>query len=174
MVLTDLTPTVLGWLGTAPPASAVGAQITRGDRGSAHSRLAATVQSLAGRDVAEQVWRDTHEEFFWAYALADAAALGAIGLAAWGASEDKRRRRARGWRVAGVFAASVPAGTFLANLVPWSTSAHPAAVLYAVSVALAVVIALAALLGSWRRDSKTRSRRSAWCACSRWPCWRST
>ena len=154
VVLTDLTPTVLGWLGTAPPAGAVGAQITRGDRGSAHSRLAATVQSLAGRDTAEQVWRDTHEEFFWAYALADAAALGAIGLAAWGASEDKRRRRARGWRVAGVFAASVPAGTFLANLVPWSTSAHPAAVLYAVSVALAVVIALAALLGSWRRDPK--------------------
>jgi hypothetical protein len=148
VVLTDLTPTVLGWLGTAPPAGAPGAPITRGDRGD----LAAAVQSLAGRDVAEQVWRDTHEQFFWAYALADAAALAAIGLAAWGATQDKRRRRARGWRVAGVFAASVPVGTFLANLVPWSTSAHPAAVLYAVSVALAVVIALAALLGPWRRD----------------------
>ena len=71
-----------------------------------------------------------------------------------------------------MFAAAVPVGTFLANLVPWSTSAHPAAVLYAVSVALAVVIALAALLGPWRRA--TRSRRSAWCACSRWPCWRWT
>jgi hypothetical protein len=46
-----------------------------------------------------------------------------------------------------VFAASVPAGTFLANLAPWSTSAHPAAWLYAVSVALALVIAGAALLG---------------------------
>ena len=155
VVLTDLTPTVLGWLGTAPPASAPGAPITRGDRGA----LTATVQSLAGRDAAEQVWRDTHEEFFWAYALADAALLGAIGLASWGASEDKRRRRARGWRVAGVFAASVPAGTFLANLVPWSTSAHPAAVLYAVSVALAVVIALAALLGPWRRDRPARAVR---------------
>ena len=33
VVLTDLTPTVLGWLGTAPPASAPGAPITRGDRG---------------------------------------------------------------------------------------------------------------------------------------------
>ena len=94
----------------------------------------------------------THEEFFWAYALADAAVMAGIGLAFWGAAEDQRRRRARWWRVAGVFAASVPAGTFLANLVPWSTSAHPAAALYAVSVALAVVIALVALLGPWRRD----------------------
>ena len=97
------------------------------------------------------MWRSTHDEFFWAYALADAVVLAAIGLACWGAAEEKRRRRARWWRVAGVFAASVPVGTFLANLVPWSMSAHPAAWLYAVSVALAAVIALAALLGPWRR-----------------------
>ena len=152
VVLTDLTPTVLGWLGGAMPADAVGAQITRGDRGS----LSSAVQSLAGRDTAEQVWRSTHDEFFWAYALADAVVLAGIGLAFWPGmsrvAEDKRRRRARWWRVAGVFAASVPVGTFLANLVPWSTSAHPAAWLYAVSVALAAVIGLAALLGPWRRD----------------------
>jgi len=152
VVLTDLTPTVLGWLGGAMPADAVGAPITRGDRGS----LSSTVRSLAGRDTAEQVWRSTHDEFFWAYALADAVVLAAIGLACWPgisrATEEKRRRRARWWRVAGVFAASVPVGTFLANLVPWSLSAHPAAWLYAVSVALAIVIALAALLGPWRRD----------------------
>jgi len=148
VVLTDLTPTVLGWLGHTMPADAVGAPLTRGERGS----LPSTVQSLTGRDTAEQVWRGTHDEFFWAYALADAAVLAAIGLAAWGAAEDKRRRRARWWRVAGVFAASVPVGTFLANLVPWSTSAHPAAWLYAASVALALVIAGAALVGPWRRD----------------------
>ena len=152
IVLTDLTPTVLGWLGapesasTVPPQT-VGAHITRGDRGS----LAATVQALTGRDTAEQVWRDTHDEFFWAYSLADAAVLAAIGLASWGAAPEQRRRRARGWRVAGVFAAAVPVGTFLANLVPWSTTAHPAAWLYGVSVALALVIAGAALLGCRRR-----------------------
>ena len=152
VVLTDLTPTVLGWLGapesasTGPPQT-VGAHLTRGDRGS----LAATVQALTGRDTAEQVWRDTHDEFFWAYSLADAAVLAAIGLASWGAAPEQRRRRARGWRVAGVFAAAVPAGTFLANLVPWSTTAHPAAWLYGVSVALALVIAAAALLGCRNR-----------------------
>ena len=153
VVLTDLTPTVLGWLGQAGSASTgppgpVGAQITRGDRGD----LKSTIQSLTGRDAAEQVWRDTHEEFFWAYTLADAVVLAGIGLALWGAAEDRRRRRARWWRVAGVLAAAVPVATFLANLVPWSLSAHPAAWLYAVSVALAASIALAALLGPWRRD----------------------
>ncbi len=152
VALTDLTPTVLGWLGRTVPADTVGARITRGDRGD----LTSTIGSLTGRDAAEQVWRDTHGEFFWAYALADAAVLGVIGLAFWPgmsrAAEDRRRRRARWWRVAGVFAAAVPAGTFLANLVPWSTSAHPAAWLYAVSVALAAVIGLAALAGPWRRD----------------------
>ena len=147
IVLTDLTPTVLGWLGATVPPQTVGAHVTRGDRGS----LAATVQALTGRDTAEQVWRDTHDEFFWAYSLADAAVLAAIGLASWGAAPDQRRRRARRWRVAGVFAAAVPAGTFLANLAPWSTTAHPAAWLYGVSVALALVIAGAALLGCRHR-----------------------
>ena len=147
IVLTDLTPTVLGWLGASVPPQTVGAHLTRGDRGS----LAATVQALTGRDTAEQVWRDTHDEFFWAYSLADAAVLAAIGLASWGAAPEQRRRRARGWRVAGVFAVAVPAGTFLANLAPWSTTAHPAAWLYGVSVALALVIAVAALLGCRHR-----------------------
>ena len=50
---------------------------------------------LTGRDTAEQVWRATHNEFFWAYALADAAVLAAIGLASWGAAPEQRRRRAR-------------------------------------------------------------------------------
>jgi energy-coupling factor transporter transmembrane protein EcfT len=50
-----------------------------------------------------------------------------------------------------VFAVSVPVGTFLANLVPWWQSAHPAAVLYGVAAAFALVIGLIALLVTrWR------------------------
>jgi len=138
VALTDLTPTVLGWLGRSPPPGAVGAQITRGNRG----RLPATIKSLVGRDTAEQVWLSTHQAFFWAYLLADALVFGALWLA----------RRPRWWRVAGVFAVSVPAGTFLANLVPWWRLAHPAAWLYGIAVALALAIALAALAGTRRRD----------------------
>ena len=138
VALTDLTPTVLGWLARRPPPGAVGAQLTRGSRG----RLPATIRSLAGRDTAEQVWLSTHHAFFWAYLLADALVFGALWLA----------RRPQWWRVAGVFAVSVPAGTFLANLLPWWRLAHPAAWLYGSAVALALVIALAALAGTRRRD----------------------
>ena len=148
VVLTDLTPTVLGWLGHPVPAGIVGAQLTRGSRGS----LSSAVRSLAGRDTAEQVWRSTHDEFFWAYALADTLVMAAIGLAFWGAAEDRRRQRARWWRLAGVFAVSAPVSTFLANVVPWWQFAHPAAGLYAISVALTVVIAGAALLVTRRLD----------------------
>ena len=148
VVLTDLTPTVLGWLGRAVPSGVVGAQITSGDRGSE----AATIRSLVARDVAEQVWRSSHDEFFWTYALADTVVMAGIGLASWGASGERRTRRARWWRLAGVFAASVPVATFLAGLVPWSRSAHPALALYGVAVGLAAAIGLAAKFGPWRRD----------------------
>src|SRR5690349_22105253 len=148
IVLTDLTPTVLGWLGAPESASTglpqtVGAHVTRGDRGS----LTATIQALTGRDTAEQVWRDTHGEFFWAYSLADAAVLAAIGLASWGAAPEQRRRRARRWRVDGVFAAAGPLGTCPANLVRWSTTAHPAAWRYGLAGTLAMGIARATRLG---------------------------
>jgi hypothetical protein len=148
VVLTDLTPTVLGWLGQRVPSGVVGAQLTRGSRGP----LSATVSGLTARDTAEQVWRSTHNEFFWAYALADAGVLAAIGLLFRGAVPERRRRRAQWWRVAGLFAVCVPAGTFLANLFPWPRQAHPAAWLYGVAVALALVIALAGLAVTRRRD----------------------
>ena len=148
VVLTDLTPTVLRWLGDRVPGGLVGAPVTRGNRGP----LDATLRSLVARDTAEQVWRSTHTAFFWAYALADAAVLAAIGLAWRGGGEEQRRRRARWWRVAGVFAASVPVATFLANMVPWSAAAHPAVVLYAAAAGLAALAGLVALTGPWRRD----------------------
>ena len=153
VVLTDLTPTVLGWLGQRVPSGVVGAPLTRGNRASGSQSLAATVRGLTARDTAEQVWRSTHNEFFWAYALADAAVLAAIGLLSWGAAPQRRRRRARWWRVAGVFAVSVPAGTFLAGLAPWPRQTHPAACLYGVAVALALVIGGAALALTRRRDT---------------------
>jgi len=146
VVLTDLTPTVLGWLGRGVPSGVVGAQLTRGARGG----LSATVGSLVGRDAAEQVWRSTHNAFFWIYALADVVVFSAIGLASWGAAPERRRRRARWWRLAGVFAVSVPVGTFLAGLAPWWRWPHPAAWLYGVAVAWAAVIGTAALLATRR------------------------
>jgi hypothetical protein len=148
VVLTDLTPTVAGWLGHAVPAGTVGAPISRTSRGD----LAATIRALVGRDTAEQVWLATHGWFLIGYALAGALAFGLPGLLFWGAAEERRRARARCWRVAGVLAVAVPLGSYLANLVPWWRLAHPAWWLYGLAVAWTLVAAAAALAGPWRRD----------------------
>jgi hypothetical protein len=148
VTLTDLTPTVAGWLGRAVPAGTVGARIGRTSRGD----LAPTIRALLGRDAAEQVWLSTHGWFFVGYALADALAFGLPALLFWGADEVRRRARARCWRIAGVLAAAVPLGSYLANLAPWWRQAHPAWWLYGLAVGWTLVVAAAALAGPWRRD----------------------
>ena len=155
VVLTDLTPTVLGWLG--------GATAGRCRRRADHPGRPGQLDldgPVAGRPGYGRAGVDVHARRVLLGLRAgrrggagrDRAGLLAGNEPGSSAAEDKRRRRARWWRVAGVFAAAVPVATFLANLVPWSLSAHPAAWLYTTSVALAAVIALAALLGPWRRD----------------------
>jgi hypothetical protein len=122
VTLTDLTPTVAGWLGRPVPAGTVGARIGRTSRGS----LAPTIGALLGRDTAEQVWLATHGWFFLGYGLADVLAFGLPALIFWGAGDDRRRARARSWRIAGALAVAVPLGGYLANLFPWWRLAHPA------------------------------------------------
>lgn len=148
VTLTDLTPTVAGWLGRGVPPVVTGARITRVDRGA----LAPAVRALVGRDTAEQVWMSTHGWFFAGYALACALLLGLPALAWRGADERRRRRRAWCWRTAGVFLAAVPVGTFLAGLVPWWLLAHPAAWLYGLAGGWTLLVGCAALAGPWRRD----------------------
>jgi hypothetical protein len=147
VTLTDLTPTVAAWLGRAVPAGTVGAVISRTDRGS----LSATVTGLVARDNAEQVWISTHGWFFIGYGLADALAFCVPALLFWGSAEERRRRRARCWRIAGTVAAAVPLASYLANLSPWWDMAHPAWWLYGLTVAWTLVAAAAALAGPWRR-----------------------
>jgi hypothetical protein len=148
VTLTDLTPTVAGWLGRTVPAGTVGARIGRIARGD----LAETVRALLDRDVAEQVWLATHGWFFIGYSAADALAFGLPALLFWGPAEERRRARARCWRVAGVLAAAVPLGSYLANLVPWWQQAHPAWWLYGTAVPCTLALAALALAGPWRRD----------------------
>jgi hypothetical protein len=148
VALTDLTPTVAAWLGRAVPAGTVGARITRGDRGD----LDSTVTSLIARDTAEQVWISTHGWFFIGYALADVLAFGLPALLWRGRATQRRRRRAQCWRAAGIAAAAVPLGSYLANAVPWWQMTHPAWWLYGLTVAWTLVVAAAALAGPWRRS----------------------
>jgi hypothetical protein len=148
VTLTDLTPTVAAWLGHPVPAGTVGARITRTDRGG----LEATLSALTERDTAEQVWLSTHGWFFLGYAAAAALAFAIPAVALRGRGERARRRRARCWRAAGLVAAAVPLGSYLANLASWPGQAHPAGWLYGLTAAWTLVVAAAALAGPWRRD----------------------
>jgi hypothetical protein len=148
VALTDLTPTVAGWLGRPVPAGTVGARIGRVNRGD----LTATVTGLRARDTAEQVWIATHGWFLLCYAAAGVLALGLIAALYPGRGPERRHRRAVCWVIAGAVTASVPLGSYLANLAPWWKLAHPAWWLYGMTAAWALVVAGAVLAGPWRKE----------------------
>jgi hypothetical protein len=161
VVLTDLTPTVLGWLGTPVPSAVVGSSLRAVHRAApAGSGLVAALRTLAGQDAAAQVYRLTVTPFYQVVGFGYPALFALIALIAWagtrilGAGEPRHRARIRAVaRAAAAWAASVPAGTFLASLVPWWTLGHPALVLYALTAAWAAVVAAVALAGPpWRKD----------------------
>jgi hypothetical protein len=130
------------------PAAAVGSPVTRADR----SSLAAAIRGLVGQDTTAQVYRSTILAFFLAYGFGEGILFGLLALALRGGAEDGRRRRRAAYRVAGVFAGAIPAGTFLASLVPWWLLPHPALLLYVMALGWAALIAAVALAGPWRRD----------------------
>ena len=139
---------MLGWRGQPRPGGLPGSPITGADRGP----LAAAVRGLAGQDTTYQVWTSTHTVFFWTYALVDVAAFAGVGLLFWGGQPERRQRRARCGGSAGIIAGAVPAGSFLANLVPWWLMPHPAVWQYGLTVAGTAVVSAIALAGPWRRD----------------------
>lgn len=149
VLLTDLTPTVRAWLRTGVPAAVAGSPLTSTRRA---GRLAATAGLLIAQDTAAQVYRSTVTPFYLLTGFGYAAVFALIWVVPWGRGEDRSRRRRAVTRPLGLWAASVPAGTFLAGLVPWATLPHPAATLYSVAAAWAAVVAGIALAGPWRRD----------------------
>ncbi len=148
VVLTDLTATALGWRGRPRPVGLPGSQITRAGRGA----LDPTLRGLIGQDTTAQVWMSTHEIFFWIYVAVDLVVFIGIGLLFWGGQPDRRRRRAALWRLAGTIAGAVPAGSFLANLVPWWLMSHPAIWQYGLTAVWTAAVSAIALAGPWRRD----------------------
>jgi hypothetical protein len=159
VLLTDLTPTMLGWLDTPVPSAVVGSPLHAVHRGGPGG-LAAALRTLAGQDAAAQVYRHTVTPFYQLVGFGYPALFALIALIAWAGTRirwpRKPRRRARiraAGRAVAAWAAAVPAGTFLASLVPWWTLGHPALVLYALAAAWAAVVAAVALAGPlWRKD----------------------
>jgi hypothetical protein len=161
VLLTDLTPTMLGWLGTPVPSAVIGSPLRAVHRaGPAGPGLAAALRTLAGQDAAAQVYRHTVTPFYQLVGFGYPALFALIALIAWAGTctrwprEPRHRARIRAAaRAAATWAAAVPAGTFLASLVPWWTLGHPALVLYAMTAAWAAVVAAVALAGPpWRKD----------------------
>lgn len=146
-VITDLTPTILAWLGRNH-ANLVGSVFTSSSRGT----LSSTVRMLVAQDTAAQVYRSTLGIFFLVFGFTEFLVFVLIALLLRGTDARRTRRRLTAYRVCGVSLAAVPAGTFLASLVPWAQLSHPALALYGLGLAWAVVIAAAALAGPWRRD----------------------
>ena len=147
-LLLDLPVSVLHWLGRPVPPGPVGQLLHRSSR----SSLAAAVAGLIGQDTAAQVYRSTMPRFFLIVGSGYVVLFTLIAVFPWGSGKVRGRRRRAVARAAGLWAAAVPAGSFLASLVPWWTRPHPAVLLYTMTVAWALAITAAALTGPWRRD----------------------
>lgn len=146
VTLTDVTATVLNVIGAPRPSDAVGSPWRDGGVRSADTTT--VVRGLADRDVAAQAYRNM--------ALPFTLVLVAVQVALYGfatfALRQRRRRVLTATRVAALAAASLPAATFAANLLPWWSSGHLAIVLgLEVAVAVAALTGLA-LAGPWRRS----------------------
>jgi hypothetical protein len=79
VTLTDVTPTILGWLGRPVPAMVTGSPIQAGPRAS----LAGTVRTLLQQDAAAQVYRQTVTTFFLLIGFGGALLFGLIAGLSW-------------------------------------------------------------------------------------------
>jgi hypothetical protein len=146
VTITDLTPSIFQWRGQPVPGGLTGSVLVSEPRGS----LAGSVRTMIGQEVANQVYRSVVGWFFLYYAIAEAAIFGCIALVFKNKDDQATRRRVAWYTRAAVFGAAVPAGTFLAGLVPWGQFAHPAIWLYGLGLAWAALIGAGALAGPWR------------------------
>jgi hypothetical protein len=146
VTLTDVTATILHSLGLKQPSAAVGSRWR--DDGAKPASIADLTRNLNDQDVAAQAYSRLVFPFYLTLVIVQVAlyAFGAFAL-----------RRKRGpilsvTRVVALAGASLPVASFLANLVPWGTSAHPAVTMVAAIAAAIAVITGAALAGPWRRS----------------------
>lgn len=146
VTLTDVTATILHSLGLPQPSAAVGSPWR--DDGAKPASVTALTHDLGDQDVAAQAYSRLVFPFYLTLVIVQVAlyAFGALAL---------RRRRGPvlgATRVIALAGASLPVASFLANLVPWGTSGHPAIMMVAAVVAAMAVVTGAALAGPWRRS----------------------
>ena len=156
--LTDLTPTILQRLGIPRPTRLGGAPLQHvPDDGSSEQSTGQSaemrLQNLLDYDQAAHEVRILVAPFFSGWVLLQAA-LYAIAATLWrrGWGTGSQRRQLLGvTRRVAIIAATVPASTFLANLLPWWRFSVPMASVVASVAVFATAISMLALLGPWRR-----------------------
>ena len=152
--LTDLTPTILQHLGIPQPSNLGGTpiQFVPADTISDHS-ADQRLRALLDYDQASHNVHGLVEPFFYGWALLQlvlylsAAMLWKRG---WG-TEGQRLQILLDTRRVAIIAATVPASTFLANLLPWWRFSVPMVGLAASVALFAGPISVLALLGPWHR-----------------------
>jgi hypothetical protein len=147
VTLTDVTATALRDLGLRQPAQAIGSpwRAEPSDAAAAEKRNALDDEDVAARSVSR-----LQAPFF---ILLFGAQLLLYGFA----SLVLRRRAGRprvlaATRLVALAGAAVPVASFLANVVPWWRSAHPAPALIASVLAATTAVTALALAGPWRRS----------------------
>jgi hypothetical protein len=147
---TDILPTLTSSLGLATPEGAIGSPLTS----------VAPASSAAERDRRLADLADPAETIDPIVAPFFALVLVVQFLLYVGALAMRARRRTAGRPTAGLDAATaaaaigfalVPAGSFLANLLPWWRASVPALALAAAALVAASALSAVTLLGPWRR-----------------------
>ncbi|MCW2946900.1 MAG: hypothetical protein JWR24_3617 [Actinoallomurus sp.] len=146
VTLTDVTATILHTLGAARPKDAVGSPWR--DGAAKPSSLRTVRHVLGDQDTAAQAYSRLAVPFYLVLVLVQVTlyAVGTLAL------RRKRHRVLAVTRVAALAAASLPVATFLANLVPWWSTSHPAVTMVLTAVAAIAVITAIAAAGPWRRS----------------------
>ena len=146
VTLTDVTATILHSLGIKQPSDAVGARWR--DDGARPASIATLTKNLNDHDVAAQSYSRLVVPFYLTLVIVQVALYGFGTFVL----SRKRRRVLAVTRIAALAGASLPVASFLANLVPWWSSGHPAVVMVTAIVVLIAVTTGVALAGPWRRS----------------------
>ncbi|WP_433463551.1 hypothetical protein [Spirillospora sp. CA-128828] len=146
VTLTDVTSTILHILHIEQPTGMVGSPWH--DAGVQAASTRRVVHTLNDKDVAALTYRRLARPFFLTFVIVQ------IALYAFAAMALRRKspRALAVTRILTLATASLPVTTYLANLVPWWSGAHPATVLVLTMLAAVAVITATAAAGPWRRS----------------------
>ena len=153
--LDDITATILTHAGVSPPSEVSGAPLADSPAPNSSNGLAQRRHAqLVDYELSSKWVQPVVYPFFVTWAALMLAGVTLLTLLWWRhLGSEAFRESMRRWVGRGlVVFATVPAATFLANIVPWWRYAWPPAMLVAVTVLWAGVLGAIALCGQWRRS----------------------